>query len=271
MQLSQSDEVEKTLQKPDVHQAWEQAYRTPENEAFYELAFDAIANNLDAPKNSLILDVGCGSCAHSMRLVKHGFAVLAVDFSEPVLLAAEQNIKNRGMTDRVKLERQNILSLTYDDRAFDYILCWGVLMHIPEIEKAISELNRVLNNGGKLVITENNMNSFQAVLRRSLRWLRRTGQTEMIRTAAGLEFWTSTPSGKLLTRYADISWLKREFTRRGYTVKKNIPAQFSEFYLKMPGHAAKKLIHGFNAFWFKIIKKPRLAFGNILIVQKANP
>jgi ubiquinone/menaquinone biosynthesis C-methylase UbiE len=268
MSASRTDEIEHTLQQPGVHQSWEEVYRSPENEAFYEQAFDVIVETLKAPPGSVILDVGCGSCAHSIRLVKRGYNVVAVDFSEPVLQAAEQNLISQAMTDTIKLERQNILSLGYASASFDYILCWGVLMHIPQIDQAIAELDRVLSAGGSLVLAENNLTSLQANLRRVVRLLHRHADTQMIHTQAGMEWWTSTPSGKLLTRYADISWLMGQFTRRGYTVTRLMPSQFSEFYTRVPGKALKKLVHTFNSVWFNRIKNPGLAFGNILIVQK---
>ncbi len=268
MTSSDSAEVEHTLQKPAVHQQWEDAYRTPENEAFYELAFDEIASSLQPAPGKVILDVGCGSCAHSLRLARRGFNILAVDFSEPVLLAAAQNIEISGMARQVRVERQNILSLSHADHTFDGILGWGVMMHIPEIDTAISELDRVLKTGGFVVLAENNMDSFQASLRRAMYYLRRNRSAVLERTPAGLEWWTTTPSGKLLTRYADMGWLVGMFSQRGYNLCKRIPAQFSEFYVKAPSQALKRVIHHFNTFWFKYVRDPNLAFGNILIFQK---
>jgi ubiquinone/menaquinone biosynthesis C-methylase UbiE len=270
MNGSRLDEVGRTLQKPLVHEQWEGVYRSPENEAFYEQAFNVIASSLNAPAGSLALDVGCGSCAHSIRLVKRGFKVVGADFSEPVLKAAQQNLLAHNMASKVSLSRQDILALGCADASFDYILCWGVLMHIPQVEQAIAELDRVLKAGGSLVIAENNLHSFQAGLRSAARVLRSHGDTEMVHTQAGVEWWTSTPSGRLLTRYADIAWLKGEFTRRGYSITRVMPSQFSEFYTRVPGQALKKLVHSFNKFWFRSVRQPGLAFGNILIVRKGS-
>ena len=35
MNISESNDVEKTLKKPDLHQQWAPLYRTAENEKFY--------------------------------------------------------------------------------------------------------------------------------------------------------------------------------------------------------------------------------------------
>jgi len=68
-----SEDVKNTLAKLDVHEEWVKHYRTPENEPFFKLAFDYIAGVLDAPRDSIILDAGCGTCQHSVRLAKRGF------------------------------------------------------------------------------------------------------------------------------------------------------------------------------------------------------
>jgi 2-polyprenyl-3-methyl-5-hydroxy-6-metoxy-1,4-benzoquinol methylase len=268
MNIPESNDVEKTLQKPNIHQHWEDSYRTADNETFYEEAFDYIKRVLNAPKSSTVLDAGCGSGAHSIRLAKRGFSVLAVDSSKWVLEKAELNLQSNSLLDNIKLQCENILSLSFADGTFDYILCWGVLMHIPDIEKAISELDRVLKKGGVLVISEANMFSTQSIIERTLKPLLGKGNATVNKTAAGLEYWKSTSSGKLLIRQANVRWLKKKFTSNGYTIKKHVSGQFTELYTRFSSRLLRNLIHGFNHLWFKYLKIPYFAYGNILIVQK---
>ena len=61
---SDSRLVESTLAQPEVHQQWAGSYRTRDNEAFYEQAFDLIAAESAPPAGATFLDAGCGSCAH---------------------------------------------------------------------------------------------------------------------------------------------------------------------------------------------------------------
>lgn len=268
MNISEINDVETTLKKPDVHQQWEDSYRTGENAKFYEQVFDYIKSVLNAQKGATFLDAGCGTGAHSIRLAKRGFSVVAIDFSEYILKRAELNIRSIGLQDKIMLQRESILSLPFADGTFDYILCWGVLMHIPDVEKAISELERVLKKGGILVISEGNMYSLQSIIPRNLRLLLRKGKATVNKTAAGIEYWRSTPAGKLLTRHANVGWLKNKFKSDGFTINKHVSGQFTELYTRFSSHLFRNFIHGFNNFWFKYIKIPYFAFGNILIVQK---
>ena len=73
-----------------IHQKWVANYRTPDMQAFYEMAFDMIARHLNAPVDSTILDAGCGTCAKSVLLAARGFRVTASDYSSSALeLAAD--------------------------------------------------------------------------------------------------------------------------------------------------------------------------------------
>lgn len=263
-----SKQVKESLQKREIHDGWEKAYRTPENEKFYNLAFDYIAKYLDAPKDSLILDAGCGNCSHSIHLEKRGYKVQGIDYSEAILESARENINGRRLGDRIKVQREDILSLSFGNETFNYIFCWGVLMHIPDVEKAIAELARILKQGGMLIIEEGNMNSLQSIVLNIIRFLTGKKKTEFKSTSCGIERWKATPAGPLFVRQANIGWLYRRFEKEGLIVKKRIAAEFTELYTKAPFHFMKKLIHYFNNFWFKYIRLPHPAFGNIIIFQK---
>ena len=268
MSLTESNEVEITLQQPDVHHQWEDSFRTADNARFYDQAFDYLQRVLNAPKDSTVLDVGCGIGAHSIRLAERGFSVLGVDFSESVLKMAAQNISSSGLQDSIRVQHENILSLSFADGTFDYILCWGVLMHIPDVERAISELERVLRKGGILVISEGNMLSLQSIIVRSVKMLLGMEKATIKKTASGLEYWTLTPAGRLMTRQADIGWLKKRFKRKGFAIKKHVSGQFTEAYTRFSSRLARWLIHCLNHLWFKYVKIPWAAYGNILIVKK---
>lgn len=89
---------------------------------------------------------------------------------------------------------------SFYEQAFDYILCWGVLMHI--------------------------------------------------------------------TRQADVGWLERSFGRHGLSVERRVAGQFSEAYAMVSAAPLKRLVHGFNSSWFRRVRSPGPAYGNILFLRK---
>jgi len=267
MSRAESADLERTLGQPGVHRQWETTYRTAENEQFFEEAIDEVLRSLGAPRDATWLDAGCGVGAHSVRLARRGFSVVGVDFSESALEAAAENLRAHGLADRVRLQREDLTQLSFPDASFDYILCWGVLMHVPEVERAIDELARVIRPGGTLVLSEANAASLHGRLIQGLNLLRRR-KTDLRVTAAGREYQIVTPSGVLLIRHANPAWLADRFRSRGFMIRRHIAGQFTELYARTSLPWLQRLIHALNRHWFRTVKWPGPAFGNILVLQK---
>jgi ubiquinone/menaquinone biosynthesis C-methylase UbiE len=263
-----SSEVESLLKKPAIHQKWRDHYGNPENQAFYDRAFARITKVLNAPVRSIILDAGCGSCGHSIRLANRGFLVHALDFSEPALTKGRLNVSANQLTQQITIQRANLRSLPFKDSAFRYVLCWGVLMHVPDLGKAISELVRVLGPGGTLIISENNMYSLQGMIRFALKRLLGIGRALAKRTPAGIEYWYRNADDALLTRQTNMRWLIHELEGNGFVIRARFSGQFTDLYTSVSSPSMKRLIQGLNSLWFNYVKIPYLAAGNILIAQR---
>ena len=128
------------------------------------MLFDWITQVINLPKDSKILDVGCGIGQHSVRLAKTGFQVIASDFSEDRVNVAKANIAAQSLAGRVQFSCEDLTALSFVSESFDCVLCWGVLMHIPEVEKAMSELTRVVKVGGKVILYEDNLYYVQRLI-----------------------------------------------------------------------------------------------------------
>jgi len=263
-----SREVEQYLTKPDIHRQWEGAYRTAENEKFFDEAFDYIERVLEAPQGATFVDAGCGACAHSIRLAKRGFVVQAVDCSEGVLAVARANVNASGLNGRIKILPGNVLALPFEDGSVDYVLCWGVLMHVPEVGKAVSELARVLRHGGMCVVSECNMRSLQAVVLNHARRLLGREKADVRRVAAGVEYWVRRPDGALVTRETNMRWLIERFREDGLALKRRAAGQFTEVYTRVSSPVLAKLVHYANGLYFRRVGMPHFSFGNILILEK---
>jgi ubiquinone/menaquinone biosynthesis C-methylase UbiE len=267
--MSGADEIARgALADPAIHRDWVSKYRTPETERFYEMAFDDIVRRLKAAPGSSVLDAGCGSCAKSVLLASRGFNVVGTDFSSDALKLAAETIRTRGVEDRITLRRADLLDLPFENGAFPIIVCWGVLMHVPDLERALAELARVLAPGGRLVISEGNMYSVQAV---ALRWIKRMmgrGRGRVVRTPAGLVSHEETPQGALVTRQTDMKWFEAECGRLGLRRTARVAGQFTEVYALLPWAPLRRMVHVVNHVWFRYVRFPGPAFANILIFEK---
>lgn len=101
-------------------------------------------NGLD--KNSKILEVGCSGGGLIQSLNKKGFEdVHGIDISkEAIDLCKTKRISNVSVMDGAKLE--------FPDKMFDVVITSDVLEHIKDGDVALSEWNRVLKPGGKLIL-----------------------------------------------------------------------------------------------------------------------
>ncbi len=262
-----SDDLAATLDRPGVHQGWESVFRSGANERFFKEAFDVVVRELGLPAGATILDAGCGVGAHTIRLARRGFHVRSVDFSSSVLESAAANVRAAGLSDRVTLEREDLLHLSFADASFDAALCWGVLMHMPEVERAIAELARIVRPGGMLVVSEGNAKSAHGRLIRLLNRLR--GRRPRL-APANAEYELMTPDGVLLIRHANVDWLVSRFRGLGFSLVCRFAGQFTELYSRTNLGAAPAAIHGWNRFWFRHPRAPGPAFGNILILRKTS-
>lgn len=279
MNRAQSEIVRKTLERPEIHARWIGDYYTDDSNPLYEAVFDRICDRLAAREKTRFLDAGCGDGAHSVRLAKRGYPVLALDFSEHILRKARENAAANRVEQSVTFEHGSLLRLPIEDCSFDFVLCWGVLMHIPDVETAIAELARVVRPNGLLLISENNMWSLESILVRNVRRLLGRALLKRLRgkepatlriAPAGAEYWRQTDVGPLICREARISWLIATLARHGFIAKERMATEFTELHTVVRAKRVKRWLCKLNLLWFRYIQLPHPAMDNLLLFQKTN-
>jgi ubiquinone/menaquinone biosynthesis C-methylase UbiE len=100
-----------------------------------------------------ILDAGCGIGLYGLEYaIKHNAKVVGVDLSKEKIKNAEKLRESLNAKNIVFMEG-DLTKLKFKDESFDFILSSDVLEHIPNDEKALSELTRVLKKNGGLILT----------------------------------------------------------------------------------------------------------------------
>jgi ubiquinone/menaquinone biosynthesis C-methylase UbiE len=267
-----SDRSRNLLHRQEIHTQWESDYLNPDIDQFYDLAFSDIIKRIRPAVNSEILDAGCGYCYHTVRLARTGAKLTSVDFSDAALRVARETIDRAGLQNQVTLRQADLTSLPFQEASFDYVVSWGVLMHIPQLETALSELARVLKPTGILVLGENNMRSLDVSIRERLIYFVKGALSrptdKMHYTPRGIEVWKQSADGALLVRKTDMTFLATHLESNGLREIARTAGQFTEAYTNMPLRALKRLVYFFNALYFRHSMSPRLALGNIVYFQK---
>ena len=96
-----------------------------------------------------VLEVGCGTGVFTREaIIRVGVSgsVTGLDLSESMLTVA------RETSPGVQFYQGSVIDLPFDDASFDVVTSSFMLMFVPDPEKALSEMLRVLRPGGRLAI-----------------------------------------------------------------------------------------------------------------------
>jgi SAM-dependent methyltransferase len=126
------------------------AYVNAEGDDPRQFAFEAVA----AAEPRRVLEVGGGEGELAARIKNElGVEVVGIDQSEAMV--AEQRAK--GIDARVG----DVQQLPFADGEFDVAVAAWMLYHVPELDRGLAELARVLNGGGLLVAVTNAVDHLQ--------------------------------------------------------------------------------------------------------------
>lgn len=99
-----------------------------------------------------ILEVGVGT-GISLPSYSQGNRITAVDISEPMLAKARRRVAELDLSHVEAVDVMDAEQLDYPDESFDVVVAQYVITAVPNPEKALDELARVVRPGGEIVIT----------------------------------------------------------------------------------------------------------------------
>jgi SAM-dependent methyltransferase len=145
-----ADFVRRQYETPDNLRARKDAYVNAQGDDPREFVVEAIA----AAKPSRLLEVGGGEGELAERLSRElGVELVGIDQSEGMV--AEQRV--RGIDARVG----DVQELPFASGEFDAALAAWMLYHVPDLDRGLAELARVLRPGGVLVAVTNAVEHLQ--------------------------------------------------------------------------------------------------------------
>jgi ubiquinone/menaquinone biosynthesis C-methylase UbiE len=108
----------------------------------------------ELPKNSRILDIGCGPGMQTVELAKMSEGQIdALDNHQPFLDQLKIRIKKEGLSGKIRPVKGDMFNLQYKNSTFDLIWSEGAIF-IVSFEKGLRDFKRLLADKGYLVVSE---------------------------------------------------------------------------------------------------------------------
>jgi len=159
-----------------------------------------LINSLHSKKGR-ILDIGTGTGDFLITARNNGWDITGIEPSPKAKQIA--SAKGVDFVDNTTL---------LEDHSFDVITMWHVLEHVPDLEKQISELKRLLKPQGSIIIAVPNFNSYDA---------KYYGQ-----------FWAAYDVPRHLWHFSKTA-IKLLFEKKQMQLVKVLPMKFDAFYVSL--------------------------------------
>ncbi|OLP44412.1 class I SAM-dependent methyltransferase [Rhizobium oryziradicis] len=119
--------------------------------------FPWIASQLPLKNGDHVLDIGCGPgwfWSSARDKLPKTLDLTLCDLSEGMVKEAQARCEplNFGA---FKCQQADASALPFEDQSFDAIIAMHMLYHVPDLEKAIADMHRLLKPGGFLAVTTN--------------------------------------------------------------------------------------------------------------------
>jgi SAM-dependent methyltransferase len=170
------------------------------------------------PEGARVLEVGCGTGALWERAAPAlpPLRLTLTDLSPGMLETAVTAVGALGGIELVEARTADVMALPFDDGAFDVVVANHMLYHLPDLDRGVAELARVLDASGVLLAATNGAHHLDGVAeisRQVLGWstsdfvAQRFGKENggaVLRRAFGSVEWHEHPSTMVISDPDDV-------------------------------------------------------------------
>lgn len=101
-------------------------------------------------KGKKVLDVGCGNGYVLSKYAAEGSDVFGIDITQAGIDLCRMRFELLGL--KGDFQVADAQDIPFPDNTFDCVCSMGVLHHVPDTQKALDEIHRVLKPGGRLIV-----------------------------------------------------------------------------------------------------------------------
>lgn len=132
-------------------------YYDPMREAIESVEFSYELHEYKAFKGKKVLDVGSGNGYVLSKYAKEGAETYGVDVTPTAIELCRKRFELLGLKGDFRVADAE--NLPFENDTFDCVCSMGVLHHVPDTERAVKEILRVLKPGGRLIVMFYHRNS----------------------------------------------------------------------------------------------------------------
>jgi ubiquinone/menaquinone biosynthesis C-methylase UbiE len=113
-------------------------------------------NKMYFSNKARVLELGCGTgdfWSKNSHNINQDWVITLSDFSKGMLTSTQNRLAPMGH--KFSYQQMDAQDIPYSDESFDVVIARHMLYLVPDIEKAISEIKRVLVKGGLFYATTN--------------------------------------------------------------------------------------------------------------------
>jgi len=117
-----------------------------------------VFDQIKAGKKSRVLEIGCGPARlwlNNFDRIPKGWRITLSDFSPGMLQEAQQNL--RAVRHDFIFQQFDAQSIPFKDKSFDVVIANHMLYHVPDLNKALSEIRRILALKGRFYAATNGL------------------------------------------------------------------------------------------------------------------
>ena len=127
-----------------------QRYQTLAGRYFMSRKIQMINTLGDFKGNEKVLEVGCANGPYTFQFSSSGYTMTGLDLSEKNILEAKK--RNKLLGKNCEFICGDAHHLPFEDETFDVVISISAIRYVPNPDKAINEMYRVVKKGGKVIV-----------------------------------------------------------------------------------------------------------------------